>query len=140
MERKPLIGIDTNVLLRFTLGDDAVQAAQAREFFCALTPRNSGYLSLLVLSEFAWTLARLYKFRRAEIGDKIEEILGVTVFEIERPVIVQKALQLYRQSSADFGDCCIAALSNAAGCTHTYTFNKATAKLPGMRLLGASQA
>ena len=45
------------------------------------------------------------------------------------------ALQMYADSRADFGDCCITVLASTAGCTHTATFDKSAAKLPGMRLL-----
>ena len=140
MEREPLIGVDTNVLLRFILFDDPIQSVRAREFFGSLTARNGGYISLLVLSECAWTLARVYKFDRAQVAGRVEQILDTSMLEVERPAVAQRALNLYRISKADFGDCCIAALGTAAGCDYTYTFDKAAAKLPGMRLLGASQA
>ena len=128
------------MLVRFLTRDDPIQAAQARAFFSSVGARHGAYISLLVLAETAWTLARSYRLGRAEIGDKIEEILNVAVFEIERPDIAQQALIVFRESRADFGDCCISVLAQAAGCEYTYTFDKAAAKLPGMRLLGASEA
>ena len=139
MERTLLIGLDTNVLVRFVMEDDQAQVAEAQALFDALAPRKPAYVSLLVLCEFAWTLGRFYKLTRAEVALAVDQVLSMSLIQIERPNVAMEALHHFRGSRADFGDCCMAALGAAAGCEYTYTFDKAAAKLPGMRLLGALQ-
>ena len=140
MEGESLIGIDTNVLLRFVLRDDPIQSQQAKELFAAFAPRDQGYLSLIVLCEFAWTLGRFYRYGRAEIAETLEQILRMTALEVEHPALAQRALDRFRASRADFGDCCIGVLAETAGCAYTVTFDRDASKLPGMRLLGESGA
>lgn len=140
MEGTTLIGIDTNVLLRFVLRDDAIQFAQARALFGSLSFRNAGYISLLVLCEFAWTLGRSSRYKRSEIANAVEQILGMAEVVVEQESAVRNALKHFRASRADFGDCCIAALASAAGCDWTATFDKQASRLPSMRLLGEARA
>lgn len=119
--------------------DNPSQVAQAQDFFNNLTVREPAYLSLVVLCEFAWTLGRFYKLTRFEIAIAVEQILNMPVLQVERPNIAKAALHYFRASLADFGDCCICALAEIAGCAYTVTFDKAASKLPGMRLLGSPQ-
>jgi predicted nucleic-acid-binding protein len=130
-----LIGIDTNILIRFVLEDDPMQAVQIQAFFDTFTPREPGYISLVVLCEFAWVLGRFYRRTRGDVAAVIEQVLNISALEIERAGVAQKALKQFRNSRADFGDCCIAVIAEAAGCNYTLTFDEAAAKLPGMRLL-----
>jgi predicted nucleic-acid-binding protein len=101
----------------------------------ALTPREPGYVSLLVLCEFAWVLAVTYRRPRAEIASQLAGILNAGSLRVEQEGLASAALEQFRTSRADFADCCISALAAAAGCQHTVTFDRAAAKLPGMRLL-----
>ncbi len=131
--------MDTNLLLRFVLDDDAMQVSQVQDVVDTLTSRNPAYVSLLVLCEFAWTLARVYRRPRFEVAAGVETLLNMPNLEVERADIALDALAQYRNSHADFGDCCIASLGSAAGCAYTLTFDKAASKLPGMRLLENEQ-
>jgi predicted nucleic-acid-binding protein len=123
------------VLLRFVLSDDLQQTPVADRWMQALTPREPGYVSLLVLCEFAWVLAVTYRKPRAEIESHLTGILDAGSLRVEQAGLVNDALEAYRTSKADFADCCIAALGQQAGCQHTVTFDRAASKLPGMRLL-----
>ena len=131
--------MDTNLLLRFVLDDDAVQSRQVRAFLSSRTTFDPGYISLITLCEFAWVLTRFYRLPRATVADTVEAILNMANIEVERAAIVQRAVGHFRESQAGFGDCCIASFGEAAGCEYTFTFDKAAAKLPDMRLLGAPQ-
>lgn len=135
MEWRALIGVDTNILLRYVLEDDLHQTDLVEAWLRNRSDREPGYVPLLVLCEFAWTLAKFYRRPRAEIGRGVAAILNMSVLTVERAEIAQRALEQYLASNADFGDCCIAVLAGAAGCDHTLTFDKAASKLPGMRLL-----
>ena len=117
-----------------------MQALQAQSFFETLTPRDPGFISLIVLCEFAWVLGRSYHRTRVEVVAAVGQLLNIPVFTVERAEIALKALQQFRTSKADFGDCCIGAIAQAAGCDYTVTFDKNAAKLPGMRALCSGQA
>ncbi len=132
---KVLIGVDTNILLRFVLKDEPTQASLAGNWMEALSPRSPAFVSLPVLCEFASVLARIYREPRSGVAESIAALLGTSVLHVERPDIVREAVEHFTQSGADFTDCCIAALAKSAGCEYTITFDKAAAKLPDMRLL-----
>ncbi len=117
--------------------DDCVQVEQAQNFFNTLTAQDPGYISLVVLCEFAWVLEHFYKRSRSEVALAVEQLLSVTNLQVERAAIARSALDHFRVSRADFGDCCISTIADSAGCRYTVTFDKDAAKLPGMRLLGA---
>ncbi len=135
MERALLIGLDTNVLLRFMVQDDLAQTSLVQTWLDKRSTREPGFVPILVLCEFVWVLTTRYRFPRAEIASAITAILNTEVLIVERAALVQTALQQFRDSRADFADCCIAALATTAGCSYTLTFDQAAAKLPGMRLL-----
>lgn len=130
-----LIGFDTNVLLRFVLEDDPQQYGAARSALASLSAQERGFVPLLVLGDFAWVLARTHKKSRLEITASIDGLLHAATLEIERLDIAVRALQQFRVSKADFTDCCIAVMCAESGCRHTFTFDVAASKLPGMRLL-----
>ena len=140
MEGANLIGLDTNVLIRFVMEDDHVQVEQAQSLLDTLTTRDPGYISLVVLCELAWVLGRFYNRTRPEVASAVEHVLSASNLHVERASIARNALQQFRVSRADFGDCCICAIADSAGCEYTVTFDKAAARLPGMRLLGAPSA
>ena len=100
-----------------------------------LTPREPGYVSLLVLCEFVWVLSVTYRKTRAEIASYLASILDTGSLRVERTGLAYEALEQFRTSKADFADCCISALASAAGCQQTVTFDRAASKLPGMQLL-----
>jgi predicted nucleic-acid-binding protein len=111
------------VLLRFVLRDDAEQSAMARRAIEALTPREPGFLSIVVLCEFAWVLSRTHGQSRAQIAATLGALLTTPSLEVEQSEVVHAALDQFRETSADFADCCIADLATVAGCIHTVTFD-----------------
>ncbi len=139
MERAALIGIDTNVLLRFTIDDNQAQADLVQSWLDERSSRDPAYVSLIVLCEFAWVLGTRYSFQRDAIARAVHSVLNTAVFSVERSELVQQALRQFSASRADFADCCIAAFASAAGCVYTLTFDKTASKLPGMRLLENEQ-
>ena len=115
--------------------DDPIQVEQAQRFLDTLTMRDPGYISLVVLCEFAWVLGRFYDRARMEVAEAVERLLNMSTLEIEKASIAQQALHQFRASRADFGDCCISVIAQSTGCDYTVTFDKPASKLPGMRLL-----
>jgi predicted nucleic-acid-binding protein len=121
-----MIGIDTNVLLRFfEAGDDAEQTAAARQLVRDQAPV---FINPIVLAEFAWTLRRTFKLDRATIYDRLAGIIEAHEFRLAFPEAIGRAVKQYEEGAADFSDYLIGELNGAFGCDTTLTFDKAAGK------------
>jgi len=130
-----MIGLDTNVLVRYFAQDDAVQSAQANKLIEELTPENAGFISHIVLVELVWVMQSLYQADRATIAKIIQTLLSVHTLRVENSETVQKSLRVYAETSADFADCLIAKVAQSANCKKIVTFDVKAAKHCGMHLL-----
>jgi predicted nucleic-acid-binding protein len=131
-----MIGLDTNVLVRYLVEDDKAQTDSANRLLSAA--RDAGevvYLSLIVLCETYWVLRSAYDRPRAEIMAAIHSLLGVDVFQFEEPDTVRRALESCRKGKGDFADYLIGHLYTARGCRHTATFDRALKAAPGFSVL-----
>ena len=131
-----MICLDTNVLIRYVVGDDPRQTRQADEFIRTLTPANPGWVSLASVQELVWFLDRRMKMPRADIATVLASMASRNDFVIERMREFSQALQFYQRTSADFADCLILVLAQAAGCSKVVTFDKIAARDLGMEQLG----
>ena len=130
-----MIGIDTNVLIRFLINDDPAQGRIARELFARLNPDDPGFLSREVLLETVWVLERAYRFDRATICRAIEGLLESREIVIDAADDIGLALSRYARGGAGFADQLIIAISQRAGCNTVYTFDRQAAQEPGATLL-----
>jgi predicted nucleic-acid-binding protein len=131
-----MIGIDTNVLIRFLLKDDAKQSARALRFMRdEISAAAPGYVSLVTLLETVWVLDSLYGFTAEQQRAVVSDLLAVDTLEVAERESVSRAVAVSRDQRADFQDCLVAALGENAGCSHTVTFDSAAAKRGGMTLL-----
>lgn len=131
-----MIGLDTNILVRYFMRDDQGQASAAKRLVEDARARGERlFINRIVLCELTWVLSKLYRRSHAEIADAVERILVTTQFEVEGKDAVWEALRAFRGSAADFADCLIGASSSAAGCTSTATFDKKAGKLEAFLLL-----
>jgi predicted nucleic-acid-binding protein len=130
-----VIGLDTNVIVRYVMQDDARQAAQATRLIESLTPERPGFLSLTTVVELGWVLESAYGLTRAELSEAFESVLRTQELVVEDASVVWQALRLFRATRADFADCLIARGGAAAGCEQTMTFDRAAAKDAVMTLL-----
>ena len=130
-----MIGLDTNVLIRYLTEDDPHQTEKAAALIEARSPDDPGFISLAALTEVSWVLQRSYRFDRKAIAAAIAALLYAQEVVIERAEAVREALRFFEESRAGFSDCLIAQLGQLAGCEYTVTFDRAAAKLPGMKLL-----
>lgn len=130
-----MIGVDTNILVRYIMQDDREQSRLAVEMLDALTTERPGYVSAVALAETSWVLASTYGASRGELATAIEALLAADVLIIEHSSSAHYALAVCRATSADFADAFIAAINQQAGCDETVTFDKGAAKRAGMRLL-----
>ena len=130
-----MIGLDTNVLVRYLTQDDPVQSLKATEIIeRRLTPRNPGFLSIVTMAETVWVLERAYGLTAQEIAAAVERILQVEVLVVENEQKVFAAMVALKQGQGAFADALIAELGARAGCIHTLTFDKKALRLPAFRL------
>jgi predicted nucleic-acid-binding protein len=130
-----MIGIDTNVLLRFFEADDDVaQTAAAR-----LLVRNEApvFVNPIVLAEFAWTLRKVFKLDRAAVCSRLAGIVDAYEFKLAFPDAIGRAVKQYEKGPADFADYLIGELNALFGCHDTLTFDKDAAKNYAFRPLSA---
>lgn len=127
-----MIGLDTNILVRLLVEDDPVQTARAKDFIeRRCTPESPGYINCVVLAEFVWVLASIYRFGRADIAMAVETLLAGRDRVIEYHDDVRQALADYKAGSIGFTDAMIARINLAHGCEATATFDRAASRLKG---------
>ena len=132
-----MIGIDSNVLLRVLLGDDAAQAERARRLLATeCSPRRPAFVNRAVLLEAVWTLATGYRYSRAQLAAAIELLLAAPALMIEDRAAVETALDIFTTTRADFADCLIGVLNRRAGCATTYTFDQAATARAELTAIG----
>ncbi len=130
-----MIGLDTNVLVRYIAQDDTKQSPLATRLIESLTPDARGYVSLVSLVELVWVLSDCYSMSREELGLTLESLLRTKELVVAHADTAWQALRLYKAGKADFADCLIERLGSADGCEHTATFDRDAARYCGMRLL-----
>lgn len=131
-----MIGIDTNVLVRFVVQDDPRQAAIASQFIeTTLGDDEPGWIASVVLCEFVWVLEAAYGYARNSIAPTLQRLFEIDRFRIEAPSLAWRALDEYR-AGADFSDALIALANEHEGCGYTATFDRAASRLKQMRMLG----
>ena len=124
-----MIGLDTNVLVRYVVQDDIEQAdAAARLIESRCTAQSPGYISVPVLMELVWVLAGTYRYERRIVASVIRQFLRTVEFMVEDRDIAWSALHEFETGAADFADCLIAHRNHARGCTQTYTFDRSAAR------------
>jgi predicted nucleic-acid-binding protein len=131
-----MIGVDTNVLVRYMVADDEDQTRRAAAFLeGAISVDDPGFVSVVVLVELVWVLERTYRFSSDEIAGAIESVLRAEPLRIDRRAEVVEALGVFQTKQGSFADALIATLAEHAGCAHVVTFERKAARLPGFRLL-----
>src|ERR1700722_12346842 len=119
-----MIGLDTNVLIRFLTHDDPVQTPAAIRLMSSLSPVSPGFVSLVVIAELSWVLGSLYKFEKSEMELVLENLLRSDALLVERSEVVWQALRKFKTSNAGFSDCLVERCGHAVECIYTVTFDK----------------
>ena len=134
-----MIGLDTNVLVRYLAQDDAKQSALATRLIeKRLSTKNPGFVSLIVLIELCWVLEQKYGAAQSEIGDTIGEMPIAARFQFQERDAVQAAQNAWhRRKAAGVGlpDFLIAELARRSECEAVVTFDKGAVSSTGMSLL-----
>lgn len=125
-----MIGIDTNVLVRYIVQDDPKQSQKANHFIeSARAAERPIFINGIVLCELVWVLETAYNYPKQAIVNVLEKILRTRQFSIHQPEIIWQALSSYHHAGADFADHYIARLNAYLECEHTVTFDKKAAKI-----------
>jgi predicted nucleic-acid-binding protein len=128
--------LDTNVLVRFLVQDDARQAATATRLIRrAVDGGATLFVPVTVVLELAWVLRSSFGFDKAAVVQALFGLLGTFELAFESEGAVEAALGQYADGKADFADCLHAALAMVAGQQPFWTFDKLAAKVDGARLL-----
>ncbi|MCK9520519.1 MAG: type II toxin-antitoxin system VapC family toxin [Dehalococcoidia bacterium] len=130
-----MIGIDTNVLVRYIMQDDSKQSSKATKLMESLTVEARGFVSLVSVVELVWVLGGSYDLTRRQVGQVLDVLLRTKEIVVDRADQVLKALRVFNQGSADFADCLIHSIASSAGCDRTMTFDAGAVKSAGMTLI-----
>ena len=132
-----MIGLDTNVLVRFVVQDDPEQAeAAGRLIENRCTRESPGLVSGLVLAELVWVLRGAYRLEKPVVVSVLRQILQTAELTVDNPALVWAALSDFENGSADFADCLIGHGNHAAGCGATFTFDRKAAQSRYFELVG----
>jgi predicted nucleic-acid-binding protein len=131
-----MLGIDTNVLVRFLVRDDEAQFEKANRLIKReVGAKEDVFVSLLVLLETEWVLRSRYNLPKREIMEAISGLLDAAEVRLEDEPAIEETLFIWKDSAADFADCLIGAHNRRLGCRATATFDAKAVKLTAFVVL-----
>lgn len=131
-----MIGLDTNVLVRYLAQDDPVQARKVDGFLAgALEAQTRLHIDDLVLCEAVWVLRAAYRLGKETIADALDKVLSTSAFSFDDRDLLRAAALDYREGKGDFADYVIGRRNLRAGCDHTVTFDRSLRDTNAFRFL-----
>ena len=131
-----MIGLDTNLLVRYITQDDPVQSPVAEDVIERQCSKDRPcFINHIILCELVWVLRRCYKAKKSEIIKVIEQILKTEEFAVQESDIVWLALNDYKDGGADFADYLIGRINTSKGCESTVTFDRKVLKMNAYKVL-----
>ena len=128
--------LDSNVLLRYLVGDDLRQTAIAERIIEECRHDEEPlYVPVLVLCETIWVLDRVYQQSKSQIIEAVGTVLMMDLIHLEHDRHVRRAFDQFCNSKGSFPDYLIGEIAAAAGCRDTVTFDKALRGAPGFTIL-----
>lgn len=131
-----MIGLDTNVLVRYVAQDDPKQSPKASALIESFTINSPGFVTAVSVIELVWVLQSCYESTKSDIILVLETLLRTRELKIENADVVWQALRLFSDSKADFADCLIERSAKAAGCDYVVSFDSKAIKTTGMQAVG----
>jgi len=130
-----MIGLDTNVLVRYIAQDDPKQSALASKLIDGLTIDNPGFITIVTVVELVWVLQSCYKSTKVEIVNVLNALIASKEMIVENTETVIRAIRIFSLSKADFSDCLIERSADKAGCEYSVTFDIGAIKHAGFKSL-----
>ena len=123
--------VDTNLLVRLVVRDDADQVNAAEAFVA-----KGAWVSHLVLAETLWVLDAVYNRSPAQIANAVDRMLNHKELTLQDAEVVARALNHFRsRPSLGFSDCLVLEIARKAGHLPLGTFDRSLARLDGTHRL-----
>jgi len=130
-----MIGLDTNVLVRYIMQDDPKQSPKATTLIESLDADAPGFVTLVSIVELYWVLTSCYELTNEQVKQALEALLRTKQILVDRADQVLRALRVFGGGKADFADCLIERTAAASGCSQTMTFDVGAVKHASMTLI-----
>jgi predicted nucleic-acid-binding protein len=131
-----MLGLDTNILVRYIVQDDPVQSPLVSRFLKQKCTEGSPcYISHIVLCELVWVLESAYGYKRQQVSETLKLILETRQFSVEEPESALSALKIYRLGKADFSDSLLGETNQLHGCETTITLDRKASETDTFQLL-----
>lgn len=131
-----MIGVDTNVLVRFVIDYDDDEFRKAAAFLASRTNEEQAFVSIIVLVEFICVLRSRYRYSQEQVCVVIEALMTSPALVFEEQPFLSMLIRGGNVKSGDLADHLIAFCAGRAGCSHTVTLDVAAASaIPSMELL-----
>ncbi len=123
-----MIGLDTNVLVRYFTQDDAEQSLRAERLIESMCrPDAPGYVSVVTVCELAWVLSSGYGYAKTDIVRLVRAMLEAPALKLEHADRIWEALRRYEHGKASFADYLIGGACREADAIPVYTFDRRAA-------------
>lgn len=120
-----MIGVDTNILVRFITKDDASQTNLVFKLFEQQKGKSKSiYINTITLCELIWVLDSGYDYAKNQIVSALELLFLADEFKLQHYTSIEEALFLYKTGKADFSDYVSFCINKNSGCLRTYSFDK----------------
>jgi predicted nucleic-acid-binding protein len=130
-----MIGLDTNVLVRYIMQDDPKQSAKATKLIESFDSDSPGFVTIVSVIELYWVLTSCYTLSNLQVKQALEALLRTKQILVDRADQVMRALRVFADGTTDFADCLMERTAAGAGCTGSMTFDTGAAKHAGMTLI-----
>ena len=130
-----MTALDTNVLMRYLVGDVPEQAEAARVLIDSLIPDEPGYICCEVVLEVAWVLERSYGFTQSQVAEALMDLTASDTLVVENSDDVAAAAYRFRQGGVGFSDLMILRAAGRANSTPLQTFDQRFAQMQGVSLV-----
>ena len=134
-----MIGLDTNVVVRYLVGDNEEQAEAARALFTTLSQGNPGFIGREVAVELVWVLSRSYRASREQIASVLLSLVATENIVVENAEDVADSAIRFADGVSDFADLMILAAARREAATPLYTFDRRASRMEGVELLAAGE-
>ncbi|WP_263375060.1 PIN domain-containing protein [Granulicella aggregans] len=132
-----MIGLDTNVVLRYLLQDDPDQSVLVNRIFeRRISASDPGFINVAVMLEIVWVLRSVFKQTPIQIAACLEALLTADSLTIQNEQQVFEAAFALKRGTAEFEDALIGALNAHSGCGHTLTFDRRAVRVAGLKAIG----